>query len=30
MLALPVVLWQIWRFVVPALHKNEREYASGS
>ena len=26
-LALPVVLWQIWQFVVPALHKNERRYA---
>lgn len=28
-LALPVVLWQIWRFVVPALHKHERKYAVG-
>ena len=28
-LALPVVLWQIWRFVVPALHKTERRYAMG-
>lgn len=28
-LALPVVLWQIWRFVVPALHKNEKRYAVG-
>ena len=28
-LALPVVLWQIWKFVVPALHKNERKYALG-
>lgn len=26
-LALPVVLWQIWRFVVPALHARERRYA---
>jgi len=26
-LALPVVLWQIWKFVTPALHKNERKYA---
>ena len=24
-LALPVVLWQVWRFIVPALHKTERE-----
>ena len=28
-LALPVLLWQIWKFVVPALHKNERRYAFG-
>jgi sec-independent protein translocase protein TatC len=28
-LALPVVLWQLWKFVVPALHKNERRYAVG-
>jgi sec-independent protein translocase protein TatC len=26
-LALPVVLWQIWRFVVPALHSKEKKYA---
>lgn len=26
-LALPVVLWQIWRFIVPALEKRERRYA---
>jgi sec-independent protein translocase protein TatC len=25
--ALPVILWQIWRFVVPALHAKERRYA---
>ncbi len=28
-LAMPVVLWQIWRFIVPALHKNEKRYAVG-
>ena len=28
-IALPVLLWQIWRFVVPALHKNEKRYALG-
>jgi sec-independent protein translocase protein TatC len=28
-LAMPVVLWQIWKFVVPALHKNEKRYALG-
>jgi sec-independent protein translocase protein TatC len=27
LLALPILLWQIWRFVVPALKKNERRYA---
>ena len=26
-LALPVILWQIWRFIVPALSKKERNYA---
>src|SRR5215218_5770366 len=25
--ALPVVLWQVWRFVTPGLHKNEKRYA---
>jgi sec-independent protein translocase protein TatC len=26
-LALPVIMWQIWRFIVPALHANEKKYA---
>jgi sec-independent protein translocase protein TatC len=26
-LALPVILWQLWRFIVPALHANEKRYA---
>lgn len=26
-LALPVITWQLWRFIVPALHKNEKRYA---
>jgi sec-independent protein translocase protein TatC len=26
-LALPVLLWQIWRFVVPALHAKEKKFA---
>jgi sec-independent protein translocase protein TatC len=25
--ALPVVMWQVWRFIVPALHKKEKQYA---
>jgi sec-independent protein translocase protein TatC len=25
--ALPVVLWQLWRFITPGLHKNEKKYA---
>ena len=28
-LALPVIVWQVWRFVAPALHRNERRYAVG-
>ena len=27
-LALPVVLWQVWRFVVPGLHAKEKKYAA--
>lgn len=26
-LATPVILWQIWRFIVPALHSREKRYA---
>lgn len=26
-LAFPVILWQVWRFVVPALHAKEKKYA---
>jgi sec-independent protein translocase protein TatC len=26
-LALPIIMWQIWRFVVPALHSREKKYA---
>ena len=26
-IALPVILWQVWRFVVPALSSKERKYA---
>jgi sec-independent protein translocase protein TatC len=26
-LSLPVLLWQLWRFIVPALHAKERRYA---
>ena len=27
LLALPVIMWQIWRFIVPALNANEKRYA---
>jgi len=27
MLALPVVAWQVWRFITPGLHSKERRYA---
>src|SRR5262249_4736645 len=26
-LAMPVILWEIWRFVSPGLYKHERRYA---
>ena len=26
-LALPVLLWQFWRFITPGLHKSEKRYA---
>lgn len=25
--ALPIILWQLWRFVTPGLHRHERRYA---
>jgi len=28
--AIPYVLWEIWRFVKPALHENEARHASGA
>lgn len=27
-IGLPVILWQIWRFVVPGLHAKEKKYAA--
>lgn len=27
LLASPVILWQLWRFVTPGLHRNEKKYA---
>jgi sec-independent protein translocase protein TatC len=26
-IALPVILWQVWRFITPGLHPNEKKYA---
>jgi sec-independent protein translocase protein TatC len=26
-LALPVLLWELWRFITPGLHRNEKRYA---
>ena len=28
-LAVPIVMWQVWRFIVPGLHRRERRYAIG-
>ncbi len=28
-LASPVILWQVWTFVAPGLHRNERRFAAG-
>ncbi len=28
-IAMPVILWQIWKFVAPALYANERKYTLG-
>jgi sec-independent protein translocase protein TatC len=28
-LAFPYLLWEIWRFIKPALYNNERQYANG-
>jgi sec-independent protein translocase protein TatC len=27
MISLPFILWQLWRFITPGLHKHERRYA---
>src|SRR5438132_8399090 len=27
MFASPVVLWELWRFITPGLHKHEKRYA---
>ena len=27
LLAMPIILWQVWRFVAPGLYKKERRYA---
>lgn len=27
LIAVPVILWQLWQFIVPGLHKKEKQYA---
>ncbi len=27
LIAIPVILWQLWKFIVPGLHDNEKQYA---
>ena len=27
-IAMPVILWNVWAFVAPGLHKHERKYAA--
>ena len=29
-IAFPYVVWELWRFITPALYENERKYARGS
>jgi sec-independent protein translocase protein TatC len=29
-IAIPYIIWEIWRFVKPALHKHEQEHAGGA
>ncbi|MEZ5322679.1 MAG: twin-arginine translocase subunit TatC [Microthrixaceae bacterium] len=29
LVALPVIFWQVWRFVAPGLYRNEKRYALG-
>ncbi len=29
-LAMPYIVFEIWRFIVPALHKNEKKYTKGA
>ena len=27
-IAMPIILWNVWAFVAPGLHKHERKYAA--
>ena len=29
-IAFPYIIWELWRFIAPALYENERKYARGS
>jgi len=30
LIAIPYIIWEMWRFVKPALHRNEQKYTSGA
>ena len=29
-ISMPYIIWEVWRFVVPALHKKEKKHSRGA